>query len=629
MNSDRTPTGAPVQRLAAAKLATAAALRDLAFRGVTGVGPAELSIEVSNECDLQCAMCEPFSGLNPRRSAPVLGEAGDFADSARIFECLAPLLPGVLAVHFLDRGEPTLHPDFIGILRRLAEYEVLVDFSTHGQHLSPQLCDELVSLGIHRIVVTFTGATKEEYESIHLGGSFEKALAGLTALKASKERASSVYPIVEAQSLAFEHQLRSLSRTIRLLARHGVSMIHLAPLQTPALFMEIAGHGAVYRESVEGELLTKASEIAAEVGVTLEYAAFAEKGVVDEYGWEQRQGAQFVKAGHPFYAERKLIPFTSFPRLIKAPQVVEAPSAAAQRPAALPAPELGGALLASHLDVRSAEDRTAGWRCLEPFTHLFVAIDGRVQGCTHAHRGAPSLALLPESDNSAFWTSSRFQLVRRALLNRRFPMRACEHCLKFGLAPRRQQYARLLQEYGAWAEHRYGTNPLSSVLWPVGDEENAAIAERALESDTTLVYSSEELRQSESRGGVRAVDVRGTDPRLTLLIEEIQKRHALGESTVECVTGHLDGCVQGEIVGWLWSPILPTLRLPVEILADGQPIGTVLADRFRCDLHARGIGDGYYGFGFPVPAVASPGTLYQAILPGAPIILRCAPVTAC
>jgi hypothetical protein len=57
----------------------------------------------------------------------------------------------------------------------------------------------------------------------------------------------------------------------------------------------------------------------------------------------------------------------------------------------------------------------------------------------------------------------------------------------------------------------------------------------------------------------------------------------------------------GWVEGWAWHPAAPEHRVTVEILVDGEVVGSTLAALHRADLAAAGIGDGNYGFSFALP----------------------------
>ncbi len=66
----------------------------------------------------------------------------------------------------------------------------------------------------------------------------------------------------------------------------------------------------------------------------------------------------------------------------------------------------------------------------------------------------------------------------------------------------------------------------------------------------------------------------------------------------------------GSVHGWCWCPDRPRDRQVVEVMINDRIASSVLATRFREDLTARGVGDGYHGFVVPLTkslAQAGPG----------------------
>jgi hypothetical protein len=62
------------------------------------------------------------------------------------------------------------------------------------------------------------------------------------------------------------------------------------------------------------------------------------------------------------------------------------------------------------------------------------------------------------------------------------------------------------------------------------------------------------------------------------------------------VVGYIDHADYSGIGGWAWCQTAPTTPLRLEVFEDDRVIDTVLADQFREDLRASGIGDGRHGF---------------------------------
>jgi ABC-2 type transport system ATP-binding protein len=69
------------------------------------------------------------------------------------------------------------------------------------------------------------------------------------------------------------------------------------------------------------------------------------------------------------------------------------------------------------------------------------------------------------------------------------------------------------------------------------------------------------------------------------------------------VEGHVDLVTAGIVTGWVTDAGRPGTRLEVEVVYRDSILGRGVADRYRSDLHAAGIGDGRCGFAFTLPAV--------------------------
>src|SRR5262249_51533126 len=84
-------------------------------------------------------------------------------------------------------------------------------------------------------------------------------------------------------------------------------------------------------------------------------------------------------------------------------------------------------------------------------------------------------------------------------------------------------------------------------------------------------------------------------------------RAADGER-VGALRGHIDEASAHRIVGWAQSVDHPGASVCLDIFVDGELTGQVLANRYREDLERAGIGGGYHGFLFVLPAGATFGS---------------------
>jgi glycosyltransferase involved in cell wall biosynthesis len=68
--------------------------------------------------------------------------------------------------------------------------------------------------------------------------------------------------------------------------------------------------------------------------------------------------------------------------------------------------------------------------------------------------------------------------------------------------------------------------------------------------------------------------------------------------------GFVDFVRRDKVTGWAWDEQRPNESVSLQVLADGQVIGRVLANQYRKDLEVAGIGTGRYGFELPIPGLS-------------------------
>ena len=114
--------------------------------------PRQISIALTNRCDLACAHCYAPKSRDVLRFDKVTRWLAEF-DAA-----------GSLGVGF-GGGEPTLHPEFMELCQYAAhETRLSVSFTTHGHHVAAEMADHLRgSIHFIRVSMDGVGAT---YESI-------------------------------------------------------------------------------------------------------------------------------------------------------------------------------------------------------------------------------------------------------------------------------------------------------------------------------------------------------------------------------------------------------------------------------------------------------------------------------
>lgn len=97
------------------------------------------------------------------------------------------------------------------------------------------------------------------------------------------------------------------------------------------------------------------------------------------------------------------------------------------------------------------------------------------------------------------------------------------------------------------------------------------------------------------------LEVRIKDTSFVLGKIQINNQNDIEGLAESAPTGHVDGVINGSFVGWAFNRSNLRVPISVDIIVDGDVIGTVACTDFRKDLKAAGYVDGNCGFSFPLP----------------------------
>ena len=159
--------------------------------------PVTLEWDLSNRCSLGCQSCHfahthvkgPWAGREPGKPTGFTG-TGEIADTQLVIRGLEQARDaGVLAIVWSGGGEPTLHPEWVGILAWAKALGLKQGMYTLGGHLTHESADRLAAL-TEWVVVSLDAADRQVYaqEKGVAPSRFENAVEGIRALVAAKAR---------------------------------------------------------------------------------------------------------------------------------------------------------------------------------------------------------------------------------------------------------------------------------------------------------------------------------------------------------------------------------------------------------------------------------------------------------
>ena len=147
--------------------------------------PRVMQFRLSNLCNYACVMCDGILSSTIRRTRdglPPLPRA--YPD--QFFADLEPFLPHLDAAVFAG-GEPLLIPENFRVWDRLIQTgntRTCVSICSNGSVWTPRLDEYLRELNVVHFTVSIDGATRDIFEQVRIGSSFDRVMTNLRQIAA-------------------------------------------------------------------------------------------------------------------------------------------------------------------------------------------------------------------------------------------------------------------------------------------------------------------------------------------------------------------------------------------------------------------------------------------------------------
>lgn len=176
----------------------------------------KLYIEPTTGCNLHCRTCIRNVWQDP--------EAMMSDDTfARIAESLADL-PQLQRVIFTGFGEPLTHPRILDMIQTVRARGLAVTVGSNGLLLNRRTAEELVRLGVDRLVVSVDGVKPETYAGVR-GAMLSQVLANIRQVNEAKSRLSSLVPAIGIEFVALKSNVAELGQLTGLASRLGAARV--------------------------------------------------------------------------------------------------------------------------------------------------------------------------------------------------------------------------------------------------------------------------------------------------------------------------------------------------------------------------------------------------------------------
>jgi MoaA/NifB/PqqE/SkfB family radical SAM enzyme len=145
--------------------------------------PYNVEIEITTRCNKRCTICEHTYWNEPSIDL-------SFED----FKKIVDQIPKLKWVNLTGEGDAFLNKDYLKMIRHLKSKNIPVYLVDSFDLINEKTAEELVKMGVDGIYVSFDGATKETYEKIKVGCSFDRSLKNIRNLIELKKKMNSPVP---------------------------------------------------------------------------------------------------------------------------------------------------------------------------------------------------------------------------------------------------------------------------------------------------------------------------------------------------------------------------------------------------------------------------------------------------
>ncbi len=198
--------------------------------------PRYVAIEMTDQCNLRCTMCERLGNLEP------LNREGGFMEMA-LFDKVAAYLEPDMTVGLGGFGEAFMHPAYPEMLARVKAIGCKTVTYSNGLLMDEPLAEAFVRHGMDELSISTDGGTEGTYREIRKA-DFNRLLAGVELLATTRARLGATLPKITLQMVGMVdnvHEVPDLVRTAKQAGADAVTVInlscHMPELKEKSLFL--------------------------------------------------------------------------------------------------------------------------------------------------------------------------------------------------------------------------------------------------------------------------------------------------------------------------------------------------------------------------------------------------------
>jgi tungsten cofactor oxidoreducase radical SAM maturase len=176
----------------------------------------KLYVEPTTCCNLSCRTCIRNVWSDPEGHMPM-------DTFGRLLAGLRDL-PDLKRVVFTGFGEPLSHPHILEMIEAVSKSELAVTIGSNGLELDAKMAEELVRLGVDRLVISLDGVKPETYASVR-GAALSTILDNIRTLNEVKRRLGSLSPALGIEFVVLKRNISELAELTGLASRLNAARV--------------------------------------------------------------------------------------------------------------------------------------------------------------------------------------------------------------------------------------------------------------------------------------------------------------------------------------------------------------------------------------------------------------------
>jgi radical SAM protein with 4Fe4S-binding SPASM domain len=164
--------------------------------------PKFIALEASRLCNLKCTMCALHSDFIDHSHTDHHPKHFDLGHYRSIIDQIQPYRD-FLCVAPQFWGEPFMSPYLKEMIRYAKANGVRLSFTTNGTLWDDEMIDFMIEQKVDALCVSMDGATKETYEQVRIGASYDKVVRNLNRLLRRKRELGSAVPYLQINMALF------------------------------------------------------------------------------------------------------------------------------------------------------------------------------------------------------------------------------------------------------------------------------------------------------------------------------------------------------------------------------------------------------------------------------------------